>query len=313
MKKIMTIIAAALVALTFVGCQMADLNKDLNAKQAGTKKNLTVSVSYPGPGAKYQRGWKQLGNKETVQALETKITIDTSNTTGYVTESADKKTYTKADADATGKIAVNAVVGLIFDLHETKKKETVDGKEVTNKYYDFVLIGYQPTNKQYYIERYVDIPAKAFSEATSDSAFADASTFITDTKTTFFYNPVSDKNNPSPDQTKAKAYVTETNGKLPKSEEDGAEEGKTAVALQTLTIKITQEVKGTYVIDLGDGKTWEYKPEANADWTNKEGYRIGGAGYYVNCPVGLSTTAHFNSKKDNTIGLNADEEEFESF
>ena len=295
MKKIMTIIAAALVALTFVGCQMADLNKDLNAKQAGTKKNLTVTVKYDGPGAKFQRGWKQLGNKETVQALETKITIDASNTAGYVVNKDGK--FEKAESTATGAVAVNAVVGLIFDLHETTVKAADATEEKpAGKYYDFCLIGYQPTGKQYYIERYVDIPAKAFSDATDAGVFATADTYITETSDVAFYNPTS------------KTFVKETNGKLPKSDED--EEGKTEVALQEITIKITQETKGTYKIDLGDGKTWTYKPTAKDEWTNKDGYRIGGAGYYVNCPVGLSTTANFNSKNDNTIGLNADEEEF---
>ncbi len=293
MKKLLAVIAAAMVALVFAGCQFGDMDKDLNAKQAGTKKNLTVTVKYDGPGKKYQRGWKQLGTKETVQALETKITIDASNVTGKVKANSDG-TFTK---DASGSVTVNAVVGLIFDLHKTTVK-AADATEAkpAGDYYDFCLIGYQPAGKKYYIERYVDIPAKAFSEATSEGVFATAETYVTtESKDNVFATPGS------------KEYVSVTTGKMPKS--DDAAAGTADISLQVLTIKITQETKGTYKIDLGDGKTWTYKPTANDKWTNKDGYRIGGAGYYVNCPVGLSMTANFNSKNDNTIGLNADEEE----
>lgn len=292
MKKLLAVLAAAMVALVFAGCQFGDMDKDLNAKQAGTKKNLTVTVNYPGPGKKFQRGWKQLGTKETVQALETKITIDASNATGKVKEEP-KGTFTK---DASGNVEVNSVIGLIFDLHKTTVK-AADATEAkpAGDYYDFCLIGYQPAGKKYYIERYVDIPKNAFSEATSEGVFATADTYITPTQSTAFATPGS------------KEYVTVKTGKMPKS--DDAAAGTADISLQEITIKITQETKGTYVIDLGDGKTWTYKPTANEAYTNKDGYRIGGAGYYVNCPVGLSMTANFNSKNDNTIGLNADEEE----
>ena len=73
-------------------------------------------------------------------------------------------------------------------------------------------------------------------------------------------------------------------------------------------MKITQATKGTYVINLGD-KDYTYTPTAKDEW-KKDGYRVGGAGYYINCPVGLSAKANFNSNNTNTIGLNVDEEEF---
>ena len=293
MKKLMAVIAAAAVALTLVGCQFGDMDK--TTKQAGTKKNLTVSAKNDAPAAKkYQRGWKQLGTKETVQALETVITIDAAKTKEFIKQNNGK--WEVVESGTTGATEVNSVIGLIFDLHETTVK-AADATEAkpAGKYYDFVLIGYQPTGKKYYIERYVDIPDGAFTNASDDGVFATANVYITPTSKNAFFEPTST------------TFVTEKTGKLPKSDdEDG---GTTDIALQQITVKITQATPGTYKINLGD-KEWEYKPEANADWTNKDGYRIGGAGYYVNCPAGLAVKANFNSKNDNTIGLNADEEEF---
>ena len=294
MKKLMAVIAAAAVALTLVGCKFGD-DKALNSKAVGTKYNLTVTATNDGSSGKlYQRGWKQLGTKETVQAIETKITIDMSDAAGKAKQGTDEK-WSRDDTNGTKNIAV--VIGLIFDLHETTVK-TADATEAkpAGKYYDFCLIGYQPANKCYYIERYVDIPAKAFSDAVNDGVFSTAETYITSTQTDAYYIPT--------DANKAK-IAKETTGKLPK-DDDGVD-GADGITIQEITVKITQETKGTYVINLGD-KDWEYTPTANPDWTNSDGYRIGGAGYYINCPVGLSAKANFSSNKDKTIGLLADEE-----
>lgn len=285
MKKIMTIIAAAAVALTLVGCQMGNLD----GEKKGTKKNLTVTVDNPGPSADlYKRGWKQLGTKETVQALETKITIDMTKATGKVTKGTDNK-YT---ATETGD-EVNAVIGLIFDLHETTVKSTeATTAKPAGKYYSFVLIGYQPKYKRYYIERFEDVAQDAFDKGD----FPDAKEYITPTSSAAYYTPTST------------TFVTEKTGKFP-GDEDGNKASDADIALQELTVKITQATKGQFKINLGD-KEWPYTPAANEAYTNKEGYRIGGAGYYVNCPVGCVAKANFNSKNDNTKGLNADEEDF---
>ena len=285
MKKIMTIIAAAAVALTLVGCQMGNLDAD----KKGTKKNLTVTVENPGPSADlYKRGWKQLGTKETVQALETKITIDMTKVSGKVTKGTDDK----YSASETG-TDVNAVIGLIFDLHETTvKAEQATTAKPAGKYYSFVLIGYQPAGKKYYIERFEDVTKDAFDKGD----FPDAKEYITPTSTVAFYTP------------SATTFVTERTGKFP-GDEDGNKASDADIALQEITVKITQAEKGKFKINLGD-KEWPYNPTANTEYNNKDGYRIGGAGYYVNCPVGCVAKANFNSKNDNTKGLNADEEDF---
>ena len=306
MKKLMAVIAAAAVALTLVGCNFGD-TKGLGAQQAGTKKNLTVSASNDGTDGKlYKRGWKQLGTKESVQALETKITIDMSKVAGYAKSSGtgDNITWAAGTADDYNK-AVAVVIGLIFDLHETDLKEddaTTGMKK--GKYYDFVLIGYQPSTVSYYIERYENVPKGLFAEASNEGSFSALASYvkatgITDTvgtgKPAYITPSAADK---------AKIAKTAT-GKLPKSEEDGDNGGTTDVSLQEITVKITQETAGTYKINLGD-KDYTYSGTVK----NDKGYCVGGAGYYINCPVGLAATANYNSKNDNTIGLNVDEEEF---
>ena len=312
MKKLMAVIAAAAVALTLVGCNFGD-NKGLGAKAAGTKKNMTVSATNDGKEGKlYKRGWKQLGTKETVQALETKITIDMSKVAGYA-----KNTGTTAEpvwavatdasdkTDAVENKAVAVVIGLIFDLHETKL-EADDATTGMKKgsYYDFVLIGYQPSTVSYYIERYENVPKNLFSEASNEGSFSKLATYV---KATGITDTVGD-GKPAYITPKAadKEKIAKTaTGKLPKSEEDGDNGGTTDVSLQEITVKITQETKGTYVINLGD-EDYTYSGTVK----NDKGYCVGGAGYYINCPVGLTATANYNSKNDNTIGLNVDEEEF---
>jgi len=305
MKKLMAVIAAAAVALTLVGCNFGD-NKGLGAKQAGTKKNMTVSASNDGTEGKlYKRGWKQLGNRETVQALETKITIDMSKVAGYAKSTGTGDNITWAASTDTSDKAVAVVIGLIFDLHETKL-EADDATTGMKKgsYYDFVLVGYQPASTSYYIERYENVPKGLFAEASNEGSFSKIASYvkatgITDTvgtgKPAYITPSAADK---------AKIAKTAT-GKLPKSEEDGDNGGTTDVSLQEITVKITQETKGTYVINLGD-KDYTYSGTVK----NDKGYCVGGAGYYINCPVGLAATANYNSKNDNTIGLLVDEEEF---
>ena len=307
MKKLMAVIAAAAVALTLVGCNFGD-NKGLGAKQAGTKKNLTVTATNDGTEGKlYKRGWKQLGTKETVQALETKITIDMSKVSGWAKKSGtgDDVTWAAAASEAEADKAVAVVIGLIFDLHETDLKEddaTTGMKK--GKYYDFVLIGYQPSTVSYYIERYENVPKGLFAKASNEGSFSKIATYV---KATGITDTVGDKKPAyiTPSATdKAKIAKTAT-GKLPKSEEDGDNGGTADVSLQEITVKITQETAGTYKINLGD-QDYTYSGTVK----NDKGYCVGGAGYYINCPVGLTATANYNSKNDNTIGLNVDEEEF---
>ena len=181
-KLFLVAIATAAFALTScdallgMGAGGESFDNTEKDKEQGTKKDLTIGYRNNGNSKLYKRVWEQLGNKETVQALETIIAIDTTSVAG-IASSDDGETWVAA-AGANQK-NTRAVVGLIFDLHQTKTREfTVTDagqtKKVTKKLYDFVLIGYRPATKSIYVEKYSDVPEDAFAEATNDASFSDA-------------------------------------------------------------------------------------------------------------------------------------------
>jgi hypothetical protein len=279
-----------------------------NGKQTtvGVKKNLTIHVEAKNDtefGSKrFQRMWKQLGDKETVQALETVITIDTSNTESKLKISNDKTDYKDPDAlfvvADDGTIETSAVTGLIFDMHCTK-----DSADKKLKTYDFVLIGYRPKDNGFYIEKYTGVTADLFEAATNATSFKTADEFITATQNAAYV--YADNND----------WVKSYNGKLGKDDDD-KDYGDKAVSLKQFKVTITQKEKGKYKINVA-GQDFEYAPADESadhpDWYTKDnkltknvdegGYRIGGAGYYVNAPLGTIINANFNSKNDVTVGL----------
>ena len=292
MTKKIFLAAIAVAAFAFTGCM--DLTKGLdNKKTTGTKYNLTVEASNAQTEGKlFQRGWQQLGTKETVQSITTVISVDTTKVDSIIkTEPDAEGNYTVVDSNYEGKKKdLHAVVGLIFDLHQTKTKEVDEGgQKVTKKLYDFVLVGYRPYDDGFYIEKYKDVTEDAFAAATNDSVFAPAANteYITATQSTAFVNGTDN-------------WVESKKGKLGK--DDNGKEYADEVPLKKFTVTVTQETAGTYKINMG-GKDYTYTPEPNEDWTNKDGYRIGGAGYYVNAPLSTTVKANFNSKNDNTVGL----------
>lgn len=305
MTKKIFMVAIATCAFALTGCMGMDGFGGDDAgskKQSGTKYNLTVKAIANNDAEKgskkYQRAWEQLGTKETVQAIETKLMIDTT----AVQSKISVKSGTKDTPDATyvvdpdGTITTNAVVGLIFDLHQTKTK-TVEGK--TQKVYDFILVGYRPSDNGYYVEHYTDITEDLFKAATNDTGFGTVTKYITASEAGYVY-------------AKDNSWVTSRKGKLGK--DDNGKEYNDEVDLKEFTVKVTQEVPGTYVINVA-GESFTYKPAAPADeelkakWYNKDGYRIGGAGYYVNAPLGTEVKANFKSNKETTIGLEEEVDE----
>ena len=273
-----------------------------NGKQnaVGVKKNLTIHVEAKNDtefGSKrFQRMWRQLGTSEKVQSLETVITFDVSKADTYlkcVSGTGEDALYTVVEeptgdpkaGTANYDMYSHGVAGLIFDMHCTK-----DDADKKKKTYDFVLIGYRPYDDGFYIEQYKDVTADLFEAATNATSFKTADKFITETSSAAYVYAAEGTN-----------WVESWNGKLGK-DDDGKDYGDKAVALKKFTVKITQEVKGTYKINIA-GQDFEYTPEANEAYTNKDGYRIGGAGYYVNAPLGTVINANFNSNNAGTVGL----------
>ncbi len=323
MTKKLFLVAIATAAFALTSCDALlgmgaggdTFEKGEKEKEKGTKKNLTIGYKNLGNSKLYKRVWEQLGNKETVQAIETLIAIDTTKVQG-VASSDDQETWV-AGSGANEK-NTRAVVGLIFDLHQTKTKDfTVTDagktKSVTKKLYDFVLIGYRPATKSIYVEKYIDVPEDAFAAASNDASFSDAS----DIKVEYIASTTGKVTSASKYYIEAEdgldtSLVTERTGVLGKGEEEKVKARDTEVPLQEFTVKITQETPGTYNINVL-GMDFVYAPEKTDDtptkWYNNKGYRIGGAGYYVNVPVDTEVYANFNSKNDNTIGLEEEVEE----
>ncbi len=326
MTKKLFLVAIATAAFALTSCGMAggvgngtdNFTKEEADKDKGTKKNLTIGYRNLGDSKLYKRVWKQLGDKETVQSLQTVISIDMSKVEGKASPKEDDPE--KWVVDANGTKNTRAVVGLIFDLHETKaKEETVTDKgttkTVTKKYYDFVLIGYRPATKGFYVEKYTNVPQDAFDAASNDSSFSDAegidveyipsTTGVVTTATKFYIEGAAD----GVDETK----IATLNAPLGKGEDETLFKTKAEpVDQQQFTVTITQETPGTYNINLL-GLDFVYTPVKNDDtpskWYNSKGYRIGGAGYYVNVPVDTEVAANFNSKNDITKGLEEEVEE----
>lgn len=267
MKKIVTIIAAAAVALTLMGCDMLGKGKTL-----GTKWKKTMTVDGTEITKTYRRFLKPLSTSKNVSAIKTTIAVDT------------EKSIIAAD----GK---NAVVGLAFDFH----------KDTTAQAYDFVLLGFAPETKKFYIERYESVPygkASSAEEAMAEDAEdLGSSGFDTDDGSMAAYKsftgdfPMALGNTQVTDDWKAAPA-----GSYKADGDNGYE----------LYVQIKQATKGTYDIYLGTTKVASYKGSEK----NDDGYCVGGAAVYANTPKGTKVKVKYISDKDNTTGLFADEEEF---
>ena len=271
MKKIVTIIAAVAVALTLMGCDMLGKGKTL-----GTKWKKTMTVDGTEITTTFRRFLKPLSTSRNVSAIKTTIAVDT------------EKSILKSDASGKER---NAVVGLAFDFH----------KDTTAQAYDFVLLGFAPETKKFYIEKYEAVPygkAVGAEEAmaedkedlgssgfdTDDGSMADYKSFTGSFPMTLGNSQVDDDWKAAP----AGSY---------KADGDNGYE---------LYVQIKQATKGTYDIYLGTTKVGTYNGTVKDD----DGYCVGGAAVYANTPKGTKVKVKYISDKDNTTGLFADEEEF---
>ena len=145
---------AASIALIGCGMNEGDLDgKGSKWERTIEKDSTKVGVEKASPA--YGRAFSQLGTKETVQSIKTLVTVYTDGMDGWVLETAkDSKEYTVAnEGDVKNGIKateVHGVVGFMFDLHKTK----VEGDTL----YDFIIVGYRPSDKGFYVERYANVP-----------------------------------------------------------------------------------------------------------------------------------------------------------
>lgn len=279
MKKIMTILAAAAVALTLVGC--ANFG---DAKASGNKYKKTYSIDATGDLGKdasgkdnaYARAFTALSASKKCSAIETTVSLP-------MGEDATKPENIPISAEG-----LKSVVGLAFDVHET---EGTDGK----KYYDFVLVGVKPSDGGFYIEKYENVSKDNLKETmnTSDGAIDGAARGAT-----------------------TGAKFTDLDGKTSGNWANGtiktfADATKIATDGYSWKIKVTQDTAGTYEVLINDVKKATYKRDlTEAEGKAKTPKAYGQVFMYLNAPKGTKVKAIFESNKDNTVGLFADEEEF---
>ena len=272
--------AIALTAMAFIGCKMSEGDGKLSGSKWDatlTKDSTEVGLEEPSPA--FGRFFKQLGTGEKVQSIKTTITVETEGIDGWVTE---PKTgyYLVANEGDDGASEVHGVVGFIFDLHKTKAKEDNEGVwEKGDILYDFIIVGYRPSDDGFYVERYENVVEGTMDDFVTSSSFGTPTKCFTDTEHSAF------------ETGKYDSAVTEV------ETEDGAKAKQF-----TVTIEQEEANKGTYTIKIGDKKVGTYVGTIK----NDDGYAIGGAGAYANAPVGTIVKATFESDKYATVGLFAE-------
>ena len=292
-KKIF-LAAITAAAVAFVGCGMSE--GDLDGKGSKwertiTKDSTTVGVEEASPA--YGRAFSQLGTGEKVQSINTLVTVYTDGIDGLVVDQGNGYYLQAPEGAKDGEMvddkkvsAVHGVVGFLFDLHKTKANaDAADGKsyKAGDTLYDFVIVGYRSSDKGFYVEKYYNVVEGSMDAYVTTTSFGDDVIYITgETKNKPFY--VYDYKN---------------------CVEVGTTEDGENVHKFTVTIEQADENKGTYTIKIGDITVGTYEGTVNSE-KNGTGYAIGGAGAYVNAPVGTIVKATFESDKDATVGLFAE-------
>ena len=300
-KKILLGLALAGTVLALAGCSMGD---DENMKDSGNKWEKKAEIDHKTKYADkddmlYRRAWTQLGDKETVTKIKTKLVAYTSDIEATVYESSKNTANTNPNeklysiSEATGESATRrAVVGFMFDVHEYEKTIKVNGKDTKTKYYEFVIIGYRPSDDKYYVEHYKDVPKGAFDGATSSGDLfegGDANvkklngTEKYDSNGAYLATPISSSFISTDTEKKTKSFDI------------------------TVTQSALTSGKGTYSIKIGN-KTFTYTRDAT-EAELKKGALMGGAAIYANAPLGTIAKLEAKSDKDATEGLFEEVEE----
>lgn len=290
-KKIF-LAAITAAAVAFVGCGMSE--GDLDGKGSKWERTIkkdstTVGVEEASPA--YGRAFSQLGTGEKVQSIKTLVTVYTDGIDGLVVDQGNGYYLQAPEGAKDGGMvddkkvsAVHGVVGFLFDLHKTKAEaDAADGKsyKAGDTLYDFIIVGYRPSDKGFYVERYENVPEGSMDDYVTSPSFGKATKYFTNTSSAAFEKVTYDS-----------AVTTEKT-------EDGENVHKF-----TVTIEQADENKGTYTIKIGDITVGTYEGTENSK--DGTGYAIGGAGAYVNAPVGTIVKATFESDKKATVGLFAE-------
>ena len=277
MKKIMTILAALAVALMLVGC--AGLGKGFTS---GTKWKKKMTVNGTSIEKTYRRFIKPLSTSTKVSAIKTKIVVDKTKSILTV---------------GTGTNQKNVVVGLAFDFHQTGTGN--------NAKYDFVLIGFAPETKKFYIERYPEVlnekAQTAASAMAEDQEDLGESGFDTDDGSMAAYKSFTGSITGSNSLTLSNTQESDDWFDAPT---DSYTEDADSFEIE---VQVKQTTKGTYEIYLGSKKVATYQGEVKD--TDGETC-IGKAAVYANSPKNTKVVATYISDKAKTTGLFVDDEDY---
>ena len=283
---------AASIALVGCGMNEGDLDgKGSKWERTIEKDSTKVGVEKASPA--YGRAFSQLGTGEKVQSIKTLVTVYTDGIDGLVVDQGNGYYLQAPEGAQDGEMvddkkvsAVHGVVGFLFDLHKTKAiADAADGKsyKAGDTLYDFVIVGYRSSDKGFYVEKYNNVVEGSMDAYVTTTSFGDDVIYITE-------------------ETKNKPYYVYDYKDCVEVEK--TEDGEN-VHKFTVTIEQAEENKGTYTIKIGDITvgTYDCTEDSGKDGT---GYAIGGAGAYVNAPVGTIVKATFESDKKATVGLFAE-------
>lgn len=262
MKKFMTILATLAVALMLVGC--AKLG-DVQTYGTKWKKTFILNGTKPEVGEDdNSRGFAALSASKKCWKISTTIKVP------------------KGDDNIVSAEGKKSVIGLAFDVHETK--------ENNKSYYDFVLVGVKPSDGQFYVEKYTKISKDDLKEdmITEQSAIGNAT-----------------RNNSTG------ASFTDCDGKTSGNWASSTVDIEEDDESYSWTITVTQDTAGTYIVKNGNKELGSYTRSLTNEETKSTDKKAYGQIFtYGNAPYGTKIKAIFESDKTATVGLFAEEEDF---
>ena len=250
-KKILLGLAATACAVTFMSCGI----KNKNAKVSGLKTNKTMEIDATDIAAgSFLRAFNQLGTLEQVSAITSTL-------------------YFNKD-----EVSNDSVVGYAFDLNNDKDDK---GKDIQDSY-NFVLIGFRPSDGNFYLERYKEVSMKDNNGEVTNSALGKYISCTNGTSWTSSYGSHDDWRQSTPG-----TYYT-------------IDEDKNI----TLKITVTQETAKTYKIKMGDVEIGSYTRDNDVKEVNltSDGKAQGGVAFYANAKPGAKFKLVCKTDESSVVG-----------
>ena len=243
---------AAACVVSFMSCGI----RNKNAKVSGTKTDKTMELDASDlADGHFLRAFEQLGTLEQVSAITSTLT------------------FNKNDVNN------ESVVGYAFDLNNDKDET---GKDISDSY-NFVLIGFRPSDGKYYLERYKEVSMKANKGEVTNSAIGDKYISYTTSTSGWTTN-----------------YGTHSDWKASPTGFYTIDEDNNI----TLKIEITQTTDKTYAIKVGSQNIGSYTRESDVSDVNlsDDGKAHGGVALYANAKPGSKFKVNCKTDANTVVG-----------